>query len=244
MKNIKIVYEYDGSKFSGFQRQTARKTVQGSIEEVIKNYFDEEINLLSSGRTDRGVHALGQVSNFYMKKDISPDIIKKILNRSLAGEIRVICAEEAEPDFHARFSAKTRIYLYIMKLKDEITPFESNYVSALEKKTDPEKLQKIMKPFIGRHNFDSFRKKDKDNKNPEREINNIRCYEKDSRLFIEIEGKAFLKTMVRIMIGSAVAVYSGKKECGYIQDKLDNPDSDGEKILAPSEGLYLYKVNY
>ena len=244
MKNIKIVYEYDGSKFSGFQRQVNRKTVQGSIEEVIKNCFDEEINLLSSGRTDKGVHALGQVSNFFMKKDISPDVIKKILNRTLFDGIRITGAEETDMDFHARFSAKTRTYLYVMKPKDEITPFESSYVSALERKADPGKLQKIMEPFIGRHNFDSFRKKDKDNKNPEREINNIRCYEKDDRLFIEIEGKAFLKTMVRIMIGSALAVYFGKKNPDYICDKLSNPDSDGEKILAPSEGLYLYKVNY
>ena len=244
MKNIRIVYEYDGSKFSGFQRQINKKTVQGSIEGVIKSYFNEEINMLSSGRTDKGVHALGQVSNFYMEKDISPDIIKKILNRALSGGIRVIDAEETEPDFHARFSAKTRTYLYIMKVKESITPFESSYVAALENKTDPEKLQKIMEPFLGRHNFDSFRKKDKDNKNPEREINNIKCYIKEERLFIEIEGKSFLKTMVRIMIGSALAVYSGKKDRCYIQDKLSNPDSDGEKILAPSEGLYLYKVNY
>ena len=244
MKNIKIVYEYDGSKFSGFQRQINRKTVQGSIEEVIKNCFDEEINLISSGRTDKGVHALGQVSNFFMEKDISPEIIKRILNRSLSRGIRVTEAEETDMDFHARFSAKTRTYLYIMKIKEEITPFESCYVSALDKKADPEKLQKIMEPFIGRHNFDSFRKKDKDNKNPEREINNIKCYEKGDRLFIEIEGKAFLKTMVRIMIGSALAEYSGRKNSGYISEKLNNPDSDSEKILAPSEGLYLYKVNY
>ena len=244
MKNIKIVYEYDGSKFSGFQRQVNRKTVQGSIEEVIKNYFDEEINLLSSGRTDKGVHALGQVSNFFMEKSISPDVIKGILNRALSGKIRVTGAEEANNDFHARFSAKTRTYLYIMKLKDEITPFESSYISPLSGKIIPEKLQKIMEPFIGRHDFDSFRKKDKDNKNSEREINNIRCYEKDEKLFIEIEGKSFLKTMVRIMIGSALAVYFGKRDAGYICDRLSNPDSDGEKILAPSEGLYLYKVNY
>ena len=244
MKNIEIVYEYDGSKFSGFQRQVNKKTVQGSIEEVIKNYFNEEVNLLSSGRTDKGVHALGQVSNFFMEKSISPDIIKGILNRALSGKIRVTDAKEADSDFHARFSAKTRTYLYIMKLKDEITPFESSYVSALDGKIIPEKLQKIMEPFIGRHNFDSFRKKDKDNKNPEREINNIRCYEEDKRLFIEIEGKSFLKTMIRIMIGSALAVYFEKRNPDYICDKLDNPDSDGEKILAPSEGLYLYKVNY
>lgn len=244
MRNIKITYEYDGSKFSGFQKQINKKTVQGSIETIIKNYFDEEINLISSGRTDKGVHALGQVSNFYMKKNISLDVIKRMLNKALSKEIKIINIEEAEKDFHSRFSAKTRTYLYIMKLKSEISPFESSYISPLDEIVNAEKLQDIMQVLIGRHNFDSFRKKDKDNKNPEREINYIKCYSKEDKLFIEIEGVAFLKTMVRIMIGNSLAVYYQKRDKDYLINKLDKPDSDGEKLLAPSEGLYLYKVNY
>lgn len=244
MRNIKITYEYDGSKFFGFQKQINKKTVQGSIETVINNYFDEEINLISSGRTDKGVHALGQVSNFYMKKKISLDVIKRMFNKALSKEIKIIDIEEAENDFHSRFSAKARTYLYIMKLKEEISPFESSYISPLDEIVNVEKLQDIMQVLIGRHNFDSFRKKDKDNKNPEREIKYIKCYSKDDKLFIEIEGKAFLKTMVRIMIGSSLAVYYQKRDENYLVKKLNNPDSNGEKLLAPSEGLYLYKVNY
>ena len=93
MKNIKITYEYDGSKFHGFQKQLNSKTVQGSIEKTIKDYFDEDVNLLSSGRTDKGVHALGQVSNFRMEKDIKIDIIKRTINKKLSKEIKILDIE-------------------------------------------------------------------------------------------------------------------------------------------------------
>ncbi|MBP9477154.1 MAG: tRNA pseudouridine(38-40) synthase TruA [Sebaldella sp.] len=244
MKNIKITYEYDGSKFHGFQKQLNSKTVQGSIEKTIKDYFDEDVNLLSSGRTDKGVHALGQVSNFRMEKDIKIDIIKRTINKKLSKEIKILDIEEVGEDFHSRFSAKNRTYLYIMKLKNDISPFESEYVSPLENSVDAEELLKILTPLIGRHNFDSFRKKDKDNKDPEREIIKIECYNKEDKLHILIQGKAFLKTMVRIIIGSALAVYFEKREKDYMIKKLENPNGDDEKILAPSEGLYLYEVEY
>ena len=244
MKTIKITYEYDGSKFHGFQKQLNSKTVQGSIEKTIKDYFDEDVNLLSSGRTDKGVHALGQVSNFRMEKDIKIDIIKRTINKKLSKEIKILDIEEVGEDFHSRFSAKNRTYLYIMKLKNDISPFESEYVSPLENSVDAEELLKILTPLIGRHNFDSFRKKDKDNKDPEREIIKIECYNKEDKLHILIQGKAFLKTMVRIIIGSALAVYFEKREKDYMIKKLENPNGDDEKILAPSEGLYLYEVEY
>ncbi len=244
MKNIKITYEYDCSKFHGFQKQLNSKTVQGSIEKTIKDYFDEDVNLLSSGRTDKGVHALGQVSNFRMEKDIKIDIIKRTINKKLSKEIKILDIEEVGEDFHSRFSAKNRTYLYIMKLKNDISPFESEYVSPLENSVDAEELLKILTPLIGRHNFDSFRKKDKDNKDPEREIIKIECYNKEDKLHILIQGKAFLKTMVRIIIGSALAVYFEKREKDYMIKKLENPNGDDEKILAPSEGLYLYEVEY
>ena len=244
MRNIKITYEYDGSKFHGFQKQLNKKTVQGSIEKTIKDYFNEDINLLSSGRTDKGVHALGQVSNFYMEKEIHIDIIKRTINKKLSKEIKILDIEEAAEDFHSRFSAKNRTYLYVMKLKDEISPFESEYTAPLERDVVAEKLEEILAPLIGRHNFDSFRKKDKDNKEPEREIIKIECYKKDNKLHILIQGKAFLKTMVRIIIGSALAVYFEKRDENYLINKLKNPDGNDEKILAPSEGLYLYQVEY
>ena len=249
-RNVKIIYQYDGSKFLGFQRQKHNnvKTVQGEIEKVILKAFSQKINMISSGRTDKGVHAMEQVSNFLIDGNIPLEAIKRQINKSLKGEIKILNITEANENFNARFDAKNRAYLYIMRTEEDITPFESNYITGLKEKVEAEKFQKIMDSFIGKHDFSSFMKKDKAYRNPVREIFYIKCYYDKkfgkNQVNIEICGNGFLKTMVRIMIGSALAVYFGKEKENYIIKRLKNPDADNKKILAPSEGLYLYKVNY
>jgi tRNA pseudouridine synthase A len=249
-RNVKIIYQYDGSKFSGFQRQKDNnvKTVQGEIEKVILKAFSQNINMISSGRTDKGVHAMEQVSNFLIDGNIPLEAIKRQINKSLKGEVKILNITEANENFNARFDAKNRAYLYIMRTEEDITPFESNYITGLKEKVEAEKFQKIMDSFIGKHDFSSFMKKDKAYRNPVREIFYIKCYYDKkfgkNQVNIEICGNGFLKTMVRIMIGSALAVYFGKEKENYIIKRLKNPDADNKKILAPSEGLYLYKVNY
>ena len=249
-RNVKIIYQYDGSKFLGFQRQKDNnvKTVQGEIEKVILKAFSQNINMISSGRTDKGVHAMEQVSNFLIDGNIPLEAIKRQINKSLKGEVKILNITEANENFNARFDAKNRAYLYIMRTEEDITPFESNYITGLKEKVEAEKFQKIMDSFIGKHDFSSFMKKDKAYRNPVREIFYIKCYYDKkfgkNQVNIEICGNGFLKTMVRIMIGSALAVYFGKEKEDYIIKRLKNPDADNKKILAPSEGLYLYKVNY
>ena len=249
-RNVKIIYQYDGSKFSGFQRQKHNniKTVQGEIEKVILKAFSQKINMISSGRTDKGVHAMEQVSNFLIDGNIPLEAIKRQINKSLKGEIKILNITEANENFNARFDAKNRTYLYILRTEEDIPPFEANYITGLKKEVNVEKFQKIMDSFIGKHDFSSFMKKDKAYRNPVREIFYIKCYYDKkfgkNQVNIEICGNGFLKTMVRIMIGSALAVYFGKEKENYIIKRLKNPDADNKKILAPSEGLYLYKVNY
>ena len=249
-RNVKIIYQYDGSKFLGFQRQKDNnvKTVQGEIEKVILKAFSQNINMISSGRTDKGVHAMEQVSNFLIDGNIPLEAIKRQINKSLKGEVKILNITEANENFNARFDAKNRAYLYIMRTEEDITPFESNYITGLKEKVEAEKFQKIMDSFIGKHDFSSFMKMDKAYRNPVREIFYIKCYYDKkfgkNQVNIEICGNGFLKTMVRIMIGSALAVYFGKEKENYIIKRLKNPDADNKKILAPSEGLYLYKVNY
>ena len=247
-RNAKMIYQYDGSKFCGFQRQNAMKTVQGEIEKIIFRTFSQKINMISSGRTDKGVHAMEQVSNFVIDSKIPLEAIKKQINKCLKGEIKVLNLEEADKKFNARFDAKSRTYLYIMRAEEDITPFEANYVTGLRKSVDVEKFQEIMDDFVGKYDFSSFMKKDKAYRNPVREIFYIKCYYDKkfgkNQVNIEICGNGFLKTMVRIMIGSALAVYFGNEEKDYIRKKLENPNADCKKILAASEGLYLYKVSY
>ncbi len=249
-RNVKIIYQYDGSKFLGFQRQKHSnvKTVQGEIEKVILKAFSQKINMISSGRTDKGVHAMEQVSNFLIDGNIPLEAIKRQINKSLKGEIKILNITEANENFNARFDAKNRTYLYILRTEEDIPPFEANYITGLKKEVNVEKFQKIMDSFIGKHDFSSFMKKDKAYRNPVREIFYIKCfYDKKwgkNQVNIEICGNGFLKTMVRIMIGSALAIYFGKEKEDYIIKNLENPNADNKKILASSEGLYLYKVNY
>ena len=249
-RNVKIIYQYDGSKFSGFQRQKHNniKTVQGEIEKVILKAFSQKINMISSGRTDKGVHAMEQVSNFLIDGNIPLEAIKRQINKSLKGEIKILNITEANENFNARFDAKNRTYLYILRTEEYIPPFEANYITGLKKEVNVEKFQKIMDSFIGKHDFSSFMKKDKAYRNPVREIFYIKCfYDKKwekNQVNIEICGNGFLKTMVRIMVGSALAIYFGKEKEDYIIKNLENPNADNKKILASSEGLYLYKVNY
>ena len=249
-RNVKIIYQYDGSKFSGFQRQKHNniKTVQGEIEKAILKAFSQKINMISSGRTDKGVHAMEQVSNFLIDGNIPLEAIKRQINKSLKGEIKILNITEANENFNARFDAKNRTYLYILRTEEDIPPFEANYITGLKKEVNVEKFQKIMDSFIGKHDFSSFMKKDKAYRNPVREIFYIKCfYDKKwgkNQVNIEICGNGFLKTMVRIMIGSALAIYFGKEKEDYIIKNLENPNADNKKILASSEGLYLYKVNY
>ena len=188
----------------------------------------------------------GQVSNFLIEKNIPVKAIKNQINKSLYGEVKVLEIKEVETDFNARFDAKKRVYVYVMKKKEEIAPFEADYIAGIKNRVDCVALEKIMKTYIGKHDFSSFMKKDKAFRNTEREIYDIKCLsdEDTGKMKIEISGSSFLKTMVRIMIGSALAIYFEEKDKDYIIRKLENPDADGGKILAPAEGLYLYRVDY
>ena len=149
-RNVKIIYQYDGSKFLGFQRQKDNnvKTVQGEIEKVILKAFSQNINMISSGRTDKGVHAIEQVSNFLIDGNIPLEAIKRQINKSLKGEVKILNITEANENFNARFDAKNRAYLYIMRAEEDITPFESNYITGLKEKVEAEKFQKIMDSFF------------------------------------------------------------------------------------------------
>lgn len=243
MKNIKVEYEYDGSGFFGFQRQPDARTVQGELESALKLVLKEEINLTSSGRTDRGVHAYMQVSNFLTSSKIPLDRLEFAVKNLIPGDIRIHHMEHMPEEFHARFSAKSRAYEYIMGW--DRTAFETKYVSTVKGEVDPEKFQEILKPLLGRHNFEGFRLADCSGKSPVREISEIRCYPKgENKIAVYIRGNAFLKSQIRIIMGTALAVYFGKKPKNYLINKLENPHSQDEKIVADGSGLYLCDIEY
>lgn len=243
MRNIKITYRYDGSMFFGSQRQPEKRTVQGEIEKLLNVLLKEEITMVSSGRTDRGVHALVQVSNFTTTSPIPLDRMKYALNRGLPLDIELLDIEEVDMEFNSRFLAKTRAYRYIISWKKN--PFESRYVTYINKKIEKERLYEIMQPLIGVHDFNNFRMSDCGSKTSIREIYNIEIFEeKEDKLIVEIKGNSFLKSQIRIMIGTALEIYFGNREKSYLTEMLKNPNKKFIKKAAPPYGLYLSEVNY
>lgn len=243
MRNIKLVYEYDGTGFYGMQKQEKARTVAGEIEKILKILLKEEINLINSGRTDRGVHALKQVSNFVTQGKIPTERLEFALANALPKDINLFSLEETDSSFNARFSAKWRSYIYKMSPNKDI--FQRNRVMFVKENIDVNRFNEILKPLVGEHDFGSFRKADCGAQNGIREIYELYSYKKNDEIHIYLKANSFLKSMVRIIVGSALAVYFGEKPEDYILNKLKNPNiQENGKIMAEAQGLYLYEVEY
>ena len=242
-KNIKIEFRYDGSNYYGFQRQPNKITVQGEIEKVLRIVTKEEINLISAGRTDRGVHANHQVSNFYTSSNIPIEKYKYLLTRALPNDIDILLVEEVDENFNARHNAKMREYVYIISW--EKNPFEARHCKFVKEKIVAEKLEKIFSDFIGVHDFKNFRLSDCVSKVTIREIYQIEVkYFGDSKIKICIKGSAFLKSQVRIMVGTALEIYYGRLPENHIKLMLNDFTREYKKNLVEAEGLYLNKIKY
>ncbi len=243
MRNIKITYRYDGSMFYGFQRQPEKRTVQGEIEKLLNVVLKTNIDMISSGRTDRGVHALVQVSNFHTDSTIPLEKLKYVLNRGLPLDIELLDIEEVEEEFNSRFDAKSRGYRYILSWERD--PFKSRYETYITKEIDIERFAKVMKPLIGIHDFNNFRLSDCGSKTSVREIYSIDVKKLDSsRIAVDILGSSFLKSQIRIIIGTALDVYFGVRDESYLREMLENPNKKFIRKVAEPNGLYLSKVNY
>ena len=245
MKNIKISYSYDGSDFYGFQRQPDKRTVQGEIEKVLNIILKREITLTTAGRTDRGVHARVQVSNFYIDSSITIPIenLKRAMNKLLPPDINIFYVCEVDSDFNARYMPKIRAYEYILTWKKDV--FSRRYKTYIPKKIEPEKLKNILSVLMGEHDFNNFRIKDENNRTTIREIYKIDVYYKnEDEIGIYIEGSAFLKTQVRIIVGTALDVYFGRKPQNYLELLLNEPQVARKIEVAEPVGLYLTKIEY
>ena len=243
MRNIKLTYRYDGSLFYGFQRQPEKRTVQGEIEKLLNVIFKKEIDMISSGRTDRGVHALIQVSNFYVDSTIPIERLKYILNRGLPLDIELLDVEEVEEKFNSRFDAKNRGYRYIISW--ERNPFRSRYETFINREIDIKRFYEILKPLIGMHDFNNFRLSDCGSKTSVREIYDIKIEKlEEKRIAIDLLGSSFLKSQIRIIIGTALNIYFKELPENYIEEMLKNPNKKYLKKVAPPYGLYLSQVNY
>ena len=244
MRNIKITVSYDGTGYHGFQKQVKDNSIQEEIENALKKLIGQDIKIIPSGRTDTGVHALGQEICFKTDKDISMHSIKRGLNHFLKEDIRVLNAKEMPINFNPRYDAIKKHYRYIISNKEIIYPMDRNYKAHIDYKLDIEKMKQASKYFLGTHDFTSFKGPRTRDTNPVRTIDRIDISKKDDDILIDIEGKSFLRNMIRIMVGTLVDVGASKiepEDIKYIIDKKDRRFA-GKTIEAC--GLYLVEVFY
>ncbi len=252
MRQIKLVVEYDGTDFSGFQLQPKKSTIQGVLENALSKFFDCPMKISSaSGRTDAGVHAIEQIVCFKTKSDRDVKKIVKGINAYLPPEIAVRSAKDVRADFHARFNAKSKIYIYQVWNDPFRSPLNSRFAHHVFYKLNLLKIRRAIKFLRGRHNFKSFTSernilKGRKSKSVDfvKTIKSIRIKKEKNLISFEFEGDGFLYHMVRNIMGFLLDVGRGKKNAESIKDALDARDNKFASTTAPAKGLYLKKVKY
>ena len=245
MRNILLELSYKGTNYKGFQRQkNTQETIENYLANAIKNVFCEDVKITASGRTDAGVHALKQCVNFQTSKNIQTQNIPRALNTYLPQDIRVKIAKEVDENFSARFSAKEKTYLYVVRQGEIVSPILWDMVANYPYKLDEQKIDDCVKKFVGTHNFKAFASSNTDVKDFNRTIYNFTFQKKDNFLIFKITGNGFLYNMVRIIIGTILDIARGKLDIDIIDKMFEIGDrSIGGKTAKPN-GLYLYDVEY
>ena len=245
MRNIKLVIEYDGKEFHGWQKQPNKLNIQGNIEQAIKTITGEDVDLNASGRTDRGVHAIGQVANFKTNSEIPIEKIPIALNSNLKKSIRILSAEEVDERFHSRLSCKRKTYRYIINNSEFSSAIYRNLETHIPQKLDVEKMKQAIKYFEGEHDFKGFKASGTSSKNSVRTIFKAEVFEKsDNRIWIELTGSGFLYNMVRIIAGTLVEVGFGNIKPEEIENIIIAKDRNLAGKTIPPNGLYLVSVEY
>ena len=245
MRNIKLIIEYDGKDFNGWQKQPNKLNIQGTIEKAIEQITGEKVDLMASGRTDRGVHAFGQVANFKTNSTIPIDKFPIAINSNLKKSILIKSAEEVDEKFHSRLTCKKKTYRYVINNSRYGTAIYRNLETHIPMKLNIEKMQKAVKYFEGEHDFKAFRASGTSSKSSVRTIYRAEVIDKhDGKIWIELTGNGFLYNMVRIIAGTLVDVGLEKIEPEEITKIIESKDrTKAGKTLQP-QGLYLLNVEY
>jgi tRNA pseudouridine38-40 synthase len=240
---FKLLIEYEGTRYSGWQKQENAKTIQGTITKTALEIFgDDFFDLQGSGRTDSGVHALCQAAHLDVKTMLAPEIIRMKLNDLLPYDINILEVEKASQNFHARHDAKSRSYIY--QISRRRTAFAKNYVWWIKDKLDFKKMESASELFIGMHDYSSFSDDDPEEKSTKVLIDDIQMKEEGDLILIRIVGSHFIWKMVRRIVGVLVEVGRGKKSEKDILNYLSRKSNEVAKFTAPPSGLFLEKVLY
>jgi tRNA pseudouridine38-40 synthase len=236
---------YDGTDFFGYQIQPNNRTVQEEVEKALKKlHKGEEVKIFASGRTDAGVHAKGQVFHFDTSLNIPIEKWPIALNSILASDVAILDAETVDPDFHARFDVKSKEYRYFINPSKKRDPFKRNYSASFPFSVDVVAIQEAMKSLIGTHDFTSFCSAKTEVEDKVRTIYELELIEENGLLVFRFVGSGFLYNMVRIITGTLLEVGTGNRMSNSIPEIIGKRDRVFAGKTAPSQGLYLWKVNY
>ncbi len=253
-KNILLKIAYDGSGFHGWQRQPDKRTVQGHLETVLSRLFKTEIMLNGTSRTDAGVHALGQQASFKADVNIPVEKLARVINNALCGcekgsfaisPVRIVAAEEKPPEFHARFDAKGKTYIYKIKNTETIDIFQRSYVYHVAEALDTCAMRRAADILTGTHDFKSFEASGSTpRESTVRTLYRMELLQEGDMIQLQVTGDGFLYNMVRILTGTLVDVGRGRLTAQQMTDILAAKDRRTAGHTAPPFGLYLAKVYY
>jgi tRNA pseudouridine38-40 synthase len=242
---FKLTIEYDGAPFSGWQRLSEGRSVQGALENAVEKLTGKRGDVTGAGRTDAGVHAFGQVAHVDIEKTIEPQRLADALNAHLRPHpIAVLSAEEAADGFHARFDAVRRVYLYSILNRRAPAALSQGKVWRVARRLDEAAMHAAAQRLIGKHDFTTFRDSQCQAKSPVKTLDRCDVARAGETLQIWCEAQSFLHRQVRSMVGTLVEVGLGKMSAGDVADALAAVDRARCGPVAPPDGLYLMRVDY
>ena len=239
-----MTFSYDGNIFYGYQKQVDKRTVQGELEKILTIVNNKKpVSVQSSGRTDKGVHAICQKAHFDLKVNAKTYSLKKLLNKYFTGDIYVKDVEIVPDDFHARYNVKSKTYSYYINTL-EFDIFKRNYIYQYCDKLDTQNMKEALKYLTGEHDFRSFCKEEKEKENCVRTIYKASITSKKGVIKITFTGNGFLRKMVRNIVGVLIEIGSGRKTPSYMNEVINSNGELHNMKSVPGCGLYLENVKY
>ncbi len=245
MSTFKIVIAYDGTDFIGWQRQATGVSIQALIEDALEPLDGRAVTVTGAGRTDAGVHALGQVASFSLARDIDAATVGRAVNARLPPDVRIVSVDDVPSAFHARFDARSKTYRYRIWNADVVSPFDRRYVWQLVGALDTDAMDRAARVLEGRHDFSAFQAAEADTTTAARTLYSSRIsVASPPQVLYDVVGDGFLRHMVRTIVGSLVEIGRRRRPPEWMHDVLTSCDRARAGQTAPAAGLVLMGVHY
>jgi len=244
MHNFRITIQYDGTNYHGWQVQANGRTVQGELTRVLSLLDHRPVTVYGAGRTDAGVHAEGQVANFYLERDFEPRLLRDAINGNLDRDIRVVDASHVPEGFNARYSARQKTYRYRIWTGDVVSPFEDHYVHHFRGVLDMDEMKRAASLLIGTHDFTAFTVSSSDAEDHVRTILALSIDKNEDEIYVIVTADGFLRYMVRTIVGTLIDVGRRRMPSENVAAILRSLDRSKAGPSAPANGLTLVRVDY